>query len=307
MKNTLIVLLVIIVIGLGSYMFIRNSSQNGGVTPDPATTTDTAQLGGNDQASTTPTTGLNKTETIIGTSVQGRAITAYHFGTGTTEILFIGDIHGGYTWNTALLAYKAMEYLKANPDVIPKNVKVTVIPVLNPDGLFAVVGTTTAGFTEASVVPSLTAQIAGRFNANNVDLNRNFDCDWKSSAIWQGRTVSGGSGAFSEPESQAIKNYVETNKPKAVVAWYASAGGVFASSCDNGVLPETLTLTDIYATAAGYTSNESYNFNAIPGDMVNWFAKMEIPAISVLLTTHTNTEWTKNQAGIKAILDHYAQ
>jgi hypothetical protein len=200
-----------------------------------------------------------------------------------------------------------MEYLQANPDVIPKNLKVTVIPVLNPDGLNKVVGTTTASFTQANVAPTQAAQIAGRFNANTVDLNRNFDCDWKSSAIWQGMTVSGGSGAFSEPESQAIKTYVETNKPKAVVAWYASAGGVFASSCGSGVLPETLTLTDIYAKAAGYTSNRSYNFNAIPGDMVNWLAKMGIPAISVLLTTHTDTEWTKNQAGIKAILDHYAQ
>jgi hypothetical protein len=200
-----------------------------------------------------------------------------------------------------------MDYLKANPDVIPKNLKVTIIPVLNPDGLYEVVGTTTASFTQADVAPSQAAQIAGRFNANTVDLNRNFDCDWQSSVIWQGQKVSGGSGAFSEPESQAIKNYVETNKPKAVVAWYASAGGVFASSCDNGVLPETLTLTDIYAKAAGYTSSESYDFNAIPGDMVNWLAKMEIPAISVLLTNHTNTEWAKNQAGIKAVLEHYSE
>ncbi|MDP2665151.1 MAG: M14 family zinc carboxypeptidase [bacterium] len=304
MKNTLIALLVIVVVGLGVYVVTRSSPKDAGVTPSQGTTASTTQTQSNVQ---TPAVVTNKAETVIGTSVQGRAITAYHFGTGSQEILFVGDIHGGYTWNTALLAYKTMEYLKANPDVIPKNLKVTVIPVLNPDGLDAVVGTTTASFTQANVAPSLAAQIAGRFNANDVDLNRNFDCDWKSSAIWQGRTVSGGSGAFSEPESQAIKTYVETNKPKAVVAWYASAGGVFASSCDNGVLPETLTLTDIYAKAAGYKAYESYDFNAIPGDMVNWLAKMGIPAISVLLTTHTNTEWTKNQAGIKAILDYYAE
>jgi murein tripeptide amidase MpaA len=62
-------------------------------------------------------------------------ITAYHYGTGDKEILFVGGIHGGYEWNTALVAYQLMDYLKANPNVIPKNVKVTVIPVLNPDGL----------------------------------------------------------------------------------------------------------------------------------------------------------------------------
>jgi len=302
MKNTLIALLAIIVLGLGVYLFTQNSSKYTDVTQDQGTTTQSP-----DSGQSTSTAETNKTETVIGTSVQGRAITAFHFGTGGTEILFVGDIHGGYTWNTALLAYETMEYLKANPNVIPANIKVTVIPVLNPDGLYEVVGTTTANFTKADVAVSQAAQVSGRFNANDVDLNRNFDCEWQSSAIWQGKKISGGSGAFSEPESQAIKTYVETNKPKAVVAWYASAGGVFASSCDNGVLPETLTLTDIYAKASGYKAYESYDFNAIPGDMVNWLAKKGIPAISVLLTNHTDTEWTKNQAGIKAILEHYAE
>lgn len=300
MKNTIIAVLVIAVVGLGAYVFLKKSPQSA-LAPEPIGTT--TPSGGEVATTTEPNTG----ETVIGTSVEGRAITAYHYGTGSQEILFIGDIQGGYSWNTALLAYETMDYFKSNPDVIPSNLKVTIIPVLNPDGLSQVVGTSTANFTQADVAPGQAAQIAGRFNANTVDLNRNFDCDWKSSAIWQGKTVSGGSGAFSEPESQAIKNYVGTNTPKAVVAWYASSGGVFASSCGSGVLPETLALTDIYAKASDYTSNESYDFNAIPGDMVNWLAKMQIPAISVLLTTHTSTEWTKNQAGIKAILDHYAE
>ncbi|MCR4333706.1 MAG: M14 family zinc carboxypeptidase [Patescibacteria group bacterium] len=300
MKNTIIAVLVIVIIGFSVYVFTRSSPPNTAVTPG----VDTTQTLGNDQSTTTV---MNSAETIIGKSVEGRDITAYHFGTGTDEILFVGDIQGGYIWNTALLAYKTMEYFKNNLDVIPSNLKVTVIPVLNPDGLTAVVGTTTASFTKADVAPSTEAQIAGRFNANTVDLNRNFDCGWQKTSIWQGKTISGGTGAFSEPESQAIRGYVGNNKPKAVVAWYAAAGGVFASSCHNGVLPETLTLTDLYAKAAGYTSNASYDFNAIPGDMVNWLAKMQVPAISVLLTNHTDTEWTQNQKGIQAILDHYAQ
>ncbi len=303
MKNILIILLVVTVVGLGAYLYTKNSSQNAGVTPGQGTAADTAQPQGSNQADDES----NKGETVIGQSVEGRTITAYHYGTGDTEILFVGDIHGGYTWNTALLAYETMEYLKATPDVIPKNIKVTVIPVLNPDGLYEVVGTSTANFGQADVAPSQTAQVSGRFNANNVDLNRNFDCDWQSSAQWQGRTVSGGSAAFSEPESQAIKNYVETQKPRAVVVWYAAAGGVFASSCHSGILPETLTLTNVYAKASGYRAYESYNFYEIPGDMVNWLAKKGIPAISVLLTSHTNIEWPKNQAGIKAVLDYYAE
>jgi hypothetical protein len=199
-----------------------------------------------------------------------------------------------------------MDYLKANPGVIPANVKATVIPVLNPDGLFKVVGTTDK--FEASVVPTSQATvISGRFNANNVDLNRNFDCDWQASAKWQNKTVSGGTSAFSEPESQAVKNYIEANNPAAVIVWYSAAGGVFSSNCHNGVLSETKDLTNIYAKASGYPAYESFNFYEITGDMVNWLAKNQIPAISVLLTNHQDTEWNKNKLGIDAVLKHYAQ
>jgi hypothetical protein len=87
--------------------------------------------------------------------------------------------------------------------------------------------------------------------------------------------------------------------------WYSSAGGVFASNCHNGILPETLTLTNTFAKASGYPAYNDFNFYEITGDMVNWLAKEEIPAISVLLTNHTDTEWTKNKAGIEAVLKQY--
>ena len=41
--------------------------------------------------------------------------------------------------------------------------------------------------------------------------------------------------------------------------------------------------------------------------MANWLAKKEIPAISVLLTNHKDTEWTKNKKGIEALLRYYAK
>ena len=41
--------------------------------------------------------------------------------------------------------------------------------------------------------------------------------------------------------------------------------------------------------------------------MVNWLAGQKIPAISVLLTTHTETELAKNKSGIEALLNHLAE
>lgn len=245
----------------------------------------------------------DKPTEVIGTSVEGRDITAYHYGTGDTELLFVGGIHGGYSWNTALVAYELMDYLEANPEAVPEDVKVTVIPALNPDGLYKVTGK--EGRFTASDVSGDT--VAGRFNANTVDLNRNFDCAWQEKGVWQSREVSGGSAAFSEPESRAFKTYVDSQEPDAVVVWYSAAGGVFSSNCYNGVLPETKTLTNLYASASGYKAYEQFNFYEITGDMVNWLAMEGVPAISVLLTNHTDVEWDKNKKGIDAVLGYYGE
>lgn len=246
------------------------------------------------------------TETVIGYSVNQNPITAYHYGTGNTELLFIGGMHGGYSWNTALVAYELMDYLEQNPSVVPDTVTVTVIPVMNPDGLDTVVGTT-GRFSSANVPTDQQDTIPGRFNASNVDLNRNFDCDWESTGVWQNTTVDGGTEPFSEPESLALKQYVETNNPSAALVWYSAVGGVFSSNCHNGILPETRDLTNLYAEAAGYPAYEDFDFYKITGDAVNWLAKNNIPAISVLLTTHDDTEWSKNKAGVNAMLDYYSK
>jgi hypothetical protein len=300
MKKTIIAIVVVVLLALGVYYFLK-SSNSVTVVNDQTPVTNTVKVA--DKA--TSTASVNKTETVIGKSVDSLNITAYHYGVGDTEILFVSGVHGGYAWNTALLGYKMMDYFKANPTLIPENIKVTVIPVLNPDGLKKVVGT--AGVFTADDVPSLDKTIAGRFNADNVDLNRNFDCDWQSKGTWQNKSVSGGTEVFSEPETQAIKNYIEVNKPEAVVAYYSAAGGVYSSNCHNGILPITSSLTNAYAKASGYTANEDFDFYETTGDMTNWLAKIKIPAISVLLTNHSDIEWTKNLAGIKSVLKYFTK
>jgi hypothetical protein len=299
MKKTTIIIVVIIIVGL-IYYFTKSSTPDAGTEPTPtATVTPSA-------TTTTSTPAINPGETVLGTSVMGNPIIAYHYGTGASEILLVGGIHGGYEWNTVLVAQEMNKYLKANPDIIPANVKVTVIPVLNPDGLYKVVGTTTGNFSPANVSSSEATVISGRFNGNNVDLNRNFDCDWQATGKWQSRNVSGGSAVFSEPESQAIKRYVETRTPAAVLVWYSAAGGIYASNCHGGVSAETSALTKAVAKASGYPAHESFDFYATTGDMTNWLAKIGVPAVSVLLTNHTDTEWSKNLTGVKALLEYYA-
>ena len=243
---------------------------------------------------------------VIGQSVEGRPIEAYFYGGGEDKLLFVGGIHGGYEWNSVLLAYGMMEQLEETPEMIPPNVTVVVIPSANPDGLYDVIKKE-GRMTSADIPLTESEAGAGRLNRNGVDLNRNFDCKWQPESTWQSRTVDAGTAPFSEPETRAIRDYINNNNIKAVVAWYSAAGGVYASSCEDGVLAETTEIMDIYAEASGYPAYRDFDYYEITGDMMNWLAKENIPAISVLLTNHSDIEWSKNRSGIEAILEFYAE
>lgn len=308
MKNIIIAILVLVLFGIGVYFLTQKSPDNNlldnNITTNPDGTLKTDP--NNPNGDQVPATPEIKTETVLGKSVNGTEIKAYHYGVGDTELLFVGGIHGGYSWNTTLLAYEMMDYLKDNPQIIPSNIKVTVVPVMNPDGLAKVTGSIGI-FEIADVNKSTSVQVAGRFNANNVDLSRNFDCEWQTQGVWQNKTVSGGPAVFSEPESVAMKNYIENNNPNAVVVWYSAAGGVYASSCNNGASIETLALTDTYAKASGYPAYKKFDSYKTNGDFVRWMAKINIPAISVLLTNHQDVEWDKNKLALEAMLTYYAK
>lgn len=240
----------------------------------------------------------------IGSSVEGRSIDAYTYGTGDTHLLFVGGIHGGYEWNSVLLSYKFMDYLEANPDVIPESLAITVIPSANPDGVYAVVGKE-GRFTAIDVPTESTTAGLGRFNANDVDLNRNFDCKWKKESMWRGNVVDAGTNAFSEPEAVAIRDFVLTHKPQSVVFWHSQSNAVYASECKKGILPETLAIMNTYSKAAGYKAVDSFDAYEITGDAEGWLASIDIPAITVELATHNVIQWEQNLAGIKALFTYY--
>lgn len=222
----------------------------------------------------------------IGTSVQGRKIEAVTFGQGEKHLVFVGGIHGGYEWNGVSLANKFIAYLKANPSLVTTNLKITVIPSLNSDGV--------AKGTEASA----------RFNANNVDLNRNFDCQWQATSTWRSQIVSAGTSAFSEPEAKALRDFVLKTKPNLVLFWHSQANKVYASGCGQ-ISPTSLELATLYSKASSYPVAEAFTDYAITGDAGDWLASIKIPAISVELKNHTDLDWEQNLAGVKALFEYY--
>lgn len=243
---------------------------------------------------------------VIGQSVEGRDIESYTFGEGDRHLLFVGGVHGGYEWNSVVLAYEFLDYLKENPDFIPEGLQVSVIPSLNPDGVYEVVGIE-GPFAISDVSVSKEESKPGRFNANDVDLNRNFDCKWKPESTWQGNVVSAGSSAFSEPEAVALRDFVMETDPDAVVFWHSQSDAVYASECEEGILTGTRELMNIYSNASGYPAVDSFDAYEITGDAEGWLASIGIPAVTVELKTHETIEWDRNIAGVKALFDNYGK
>jgi hypothetical protein len=249
---------------------------------------------------------------VIGRSVQGRPIEAVTFrpsgqtnGEGEVHLLFVGGIHGGYEWNTVVLANQFIDYLEANPTALPEGLSVTVIPSANPDGLYKIIGKEGRfSLADASAVTVDTAP--GRFNARGVDLNRNFDCKWQPESTWRGEVVSAGATPFSEPEAVAIRDFVMANDPQAVIFWHSQGNAVYASECEVGILPETLAIMNEYSSASGYAPFESFDAYPITGDAEGWLASIGVPALTVELSTHETIEWEKNLAGINELLEYYS-
>lgn len=244
---------------------------------------------------------------VIGTSVAGRTIEAYTFGTGSTSLLFVGGIHGGYEWNSILLAYEMIDHFTATPHDIPDTVTVHIIPNLNPDGLHEATGIEGRFVAQDIPVRDIHTTGIGRMNANGVDLNRNFDCKWAPQSTWRGRIVSAGTSPFSEPEAVALRNYVAAHNPSAAVFWHSQANTVYASECERGVLPLTLTIMNTYARAAGYLTQASFDAYPVTGDAEGWLASIEIPAVTVELKTRTSSEWDQNLSGTRAVIELFAK
>jgi len=131
---------------------------------------------------------------IAGTSVQNRAIMYTLLGQGPDVTLILAAIHGNESAGTALVGRLA-EHLKQNPHLLQGRT-VVLVPIANPDG----------------------AAYNTRYNANKVDLNRNFATANRVSNAEFGRT------SFSEPEARTIYQLIRQYNPDRIVSIHQPMG-----------------------------------------------------------------------------------
>lgn len=145
----------------------------------------------------------------VGRSVKGRTIYMRDVIAPQAQIrvLVVGAIHGDELSSASV----PLHWIQL-AEQTPSNAYWRFIPALNPDGLMV--------------------RPATRFNANGVDLNRNFDTpDWKRNAkiYWEKRTGKDprrwpGPRPLSEPESQFLVEEMERFQPDLIVSVHAPYG-----------------------------------------------------------------------------------
>jgi hypothetical protein len=230
-------------------------------------------------------------ETVIGTSQRGRPIVVTRVGGGATPVLIMGGQHGGPERNTVQLAEQLLAYYQAAPDEIPPNLRLDFVTVANPDGL--------AG--------------GSRQFASGVDPNRNWGGpDWgpdadDSNGIF--KIGIGGPEPFSEPETQALRDYVVATRPAFTINYHSRGGFILGGRTDLGNQ-----LAQAYADASGYRRGGAAGGGAgsllgyrATGSMNVWMASEGYAAILIELASADNPEVARNLAGLKAVLGILAQ
>lgn len=140
----------------------------------------------------------------------GSTIYGLQYGDAEKPVLFLlGQIHGGHEWQTAYVLREFMSYLAAPPagaagaiSRILDKFQVYCIPCANPYGY---INTTYR-------------------NANDVNLNRNFDVYW-SAYDDTGDNGTKGASAFSEAETQIVRDKVLSLLPLGFVDYHVEGSG----------------------------------------------------------------------------------
>ena len=238
------------------------------------------------QPSRTPVPPNKFDKYSIGQSPLGKPIEVAQFGYGSNAVILVGGLHAGFAPSTVALMDNFITHFKQNVDAIPPDITLYIIRNANPDSVYD------------------PGNYAGRINSNSVDLNRNWDCNWKADASWRQASISGGTAPFSEPETVILKEFILSKNSIAVLFWEAKAanGLIVPGGC-----PESAASTELssfISNTTGYPEgNVSYEVN---GDAANWLDSKNIPSVAILLNNYASiSENTvqKNLNAVEAILN----
>ena len=192
---------------------------------------------------------------VIGTSMENRDIFAIEIGCGEKCAVMAAAFHGlEYLTAAALMRFvhdfRQMKHYH-------QKIRIIFVPMVNPDGVeIALHGINPqlkyhkdivnhVGITEFTKV--------WQANASGVDINHNFNADWKSVCKAPSPTKYGGEFPESEPETRAVVSLLRKIEPELFIAFHSQGKEIYYDF--NGMESELArtNATEI-ARLAGYTA-----------------------------------------------------
>lgn len=217
------------------------------------------------------------------------------FGSGSETTIIISGVHPDEL-TPIPIAFRLARYLKTNPQIIPRNSKVIVAPLVNPDG-----------FLLKNPV---------RINTNGIDLNRNFfTLDWfeKAQMIWEQRRkklLSHFPGHLPNSEVETIFQIqlIDRFRPNKIMSIHAPLGFLDYDGPGDGERPEQSDFDVKAKELVLAVSQKSKNYKVVdfrfyPGSLGNYAGHERlIPTVTLELEStdpsKLNNYWNQFLPGI---------
>ncbi|HLZ31693.1 MAG TPA: M14 family zinc carboxypeptidase, partial [Chloroflexota bacterium] len=221
-------------------------------------------------------TGVSASSSSIGKSVDGRDIAMTRVGSGAYGVAIVGNYMGAWDPSSNQTVAGLRDYFRGNPGQVPANVSLYFIPTINPDALENGQPYISAAKGDGGPGDIQLAHYA--FNSHAVDLNRNFPIKWSSQPcggeryrlIWGVgcHDGAGGPGAFSEPETRALRDFLLSNHIRVVLNYFENR---FPSiSIRNGGGGNSEGLARALESAVGIKYVPNFPDYALNGQVQDW-------------------------------------
>ena len=229
---------------------------------------------------------------IIWKSIEWRDIECLKIWNWKTKILYTSLIHWNEVW-TVKLAYNIIDWLHTNKSKL-NNYTVFIIPCLNPDW-----------YNLAIKNPDyFNWWKIGRFNANNIDLNRNFNTNsFTQKSIWsfwenyqENIEVYCWKSWNSEPETKAFTDFIKSNGISVLFMFHNAWKDVM---WNNSEFSQKIAKTYSKKTWFKYLSNEYWEKLKQTWTAKEWCDENNISYIEVEGSNIYWSDWNVQREAIK--------
>ena len=229
----------------------------------------------------------------IGRSVMGKPLYTLRFGEGDTQVIY-NAAHHANEWITTPLLLQFLENLCAayvagdglagySAAELYERVTLTLVPMVNPDGVDLVVGELTGGsFYEtarryAAAYPQIPFPAGWKANIQGVDLNLQYPAEWAQARevkFAQGYTRPGprdyvGTAALSAPESRAMYELTQAVSPALTLSYHTQGEVIYWKFLDY-LPPRSEEIGRRFSQVSGYALEETPYASGFAG-YKDWF------------------------------------